>query len=174
MGKAGSSSRSGMASGYSSSARGDEIFIQSRDGKLLNRYFPEVEEALQEQLAKDCTLDGEIVIAGSSGLDFDALQLRIHPAASRVKLLSQQTPASVVFFDLLSQGRTDLRGNRSHCAAKNCKLFYLPRRLRSISLRPRANAPRPRIGFIALKERVWMASWRSEPLEPMSQTNASC
>lgn len=87
-----------------------EIFIQSRDGKLLNRYFPEVEVALREQLPRECTLDGEIVIAGSSGLNFDALQLRIHPAASRVKLLSQRTPASVVFFDLLSQGNTDLRG----------------------------------------------------------------
>jgi ATP-dependent DNA ligase len=87
----------------------NEILIQSRDGKSLNRYFPELLETLQTQLSKICVLDGEIVIAGSSGLDFDALQLRIHPAASRVKLLSQQTPASIVFFDLLSEDNNDLR-----------------------------------------------------------------
>jgi ATP-dependent DNA ligase len=85
----------------------EEIFIQSRDGKSLNRYFPELLDTFKEQLPKTCVLDGEIVIAGASGLDFDALQLRIHPAASRVKLLSQQTPASVVFFDLLSEGHKD-------------------------------------------------------------------
>jgi ATP-dependent DNA ligase len=86
-----------------------EILIQSRDGKSLNRYFPELLETLYAQLPNICVLDGEIVIAGRSGLDFDALQLRIHPAASRVKLLSQQTPASMVFFDLLSEGGRDLR-----------------------------------------------------------------
>ena len=86
-----------------------EIFIQSRDGKSLNRYFPELLETLKAQLAKTCVLDGEIVVAGDSGLDFDALQLRIHPAASRVKLLSQQIPASVVFFDLLAEDHHDLR-----------------------------------------------------------------
>jgi ATP-dependent DNA ligase len=88
---------------------GDETFIQSRDGKSLNRYFPELLEILKLQLPAACVLDGEIVIASASGLDFDALQLRIHPAASRVKLLSQQSPASIVFFDLLSEGHTDLR-----------------------------------------------------------------
>lgn len=89
---------------------GNEIYIQSRDGKPLNRYFPELLETLTAQLPTHCVLDGEIVIARDSGLDFDALQLRLHPAASRVKLLSRQTPASVVFFDLLSEDRTDLRG----------------------------------------------------------------
>ena len=87
----------------------NEILIQSRDGKSLNRYFPELLETLHAQLPNICVLDGEIVIAGRSGLDFDALQLRIHPAASRVKLLSQQAPASVVFFDVLSEGHRDLR-----------------------------------------------------------------
>jgi len=79
----------------------DELQIQSRDQKSLNRYFPELFDPLLKQLPPRCVLDGEIVIATSTGLDFDALQLRIHPAASRVKLLSQQIPASVVFFDLL-------------------------------------------------------------------------
>jgi ATP-dependent DNA ligase len=89
---------------------GDEILIQSRDTKSLNRYFPELLETLKAQLPGRCVLDGEIVIATATGLDFEALQLRIHPAASRVKLLSQQTPASIVFFDLLCQGDRDLCG----------------------------------------------------------------
>jgi ATP-dependent DNA ligase len=88
---------------------GDEILIQSRDEKSLNRYFPELFEPLRSALPAQCVLDGEIVVATSAGLDFDALQLRIHPAASRVKLLSQQIPASVVFFDLLCEGSRDLR-----------------------------------------------------------------
>ena len=88
---------------------GNELLIQSRDEKPLNRYFPELVDPLLQQLPDQCVVDGEIVIAGKGVLDFDALQLRIHPAASRVKLLSQQTPASVVFFDLLAEGAHDWR-----------------------------------------------------------------
>src|SRR5262245_23950183 len=80
---------------------GDEIFIQSRDEKPLGRYFPELLEALQSQLPGRCVLDGEIVIAKDGALDFEALQLRLHPAASRVRLLSTEIPASIVFFDVL-------------------------------------------------------------------------
>jgi ATP-dependent DNA ligase len=87
----------------------DEILIQSRDEKPLNRYFPELIDPLLSQLPARCVLDGEIVIARNGGLDFDSLQLRLHPAASRVKLLSQQIPAAVVFFDLLSEDSRDLR-----------------------------------------------------------------
>ena len=87
---------------------GDEIFIQSRDEKPLNRYFPELEEVLKEQLPKRCVLDGEIVIVGEQGLDFDSLQLRLHPAASRAKMLSEQIPASIVFFDLLCENDRSL------------------------------------------------------------------
>jgi len=87
----------------------DEILIQSRDGKPLNRYFPELLEPLHSQLPARCVLDGEIVVARNGALDFDALQLRIHPAESRVKLLSQETPASIVFFDVLCEGERDLR-----------------------------------------------------------------
>ena len=89
---------------------GDEIFIQSRDGKSLNRYFPELRDPILQQLPLRCVLDGEIVIANKTGLDFEALQLRIHPAASRVQLLAQESPASIVFFDLLCEGDQDLRG----------------------------------------------------------------
>jgi ATP-dependent DNA ligase len=88
----------------------DEIEIQSRDEKPLNRYFPELVETLRSQLPARCVLDGEIVIAQNGCLDFEALQLRLHPAASRAKLLSKQIPASIVFFDLLSEGDRDLRG----------------------------------------------------------------
>src|SRR5712691_6348649 len=87
---------------------GDEIFIQSRDGKPLNRYFPELLDQLRAQLPARCVLDGEMVIVKNDGLDFDALQLRLHPAASRVKFLSGQIPASFVFFDLLCNGDRDL------------------------------------------------------------------
>jgi ATP-dependent DNA ligase len=89
---------------------GDEILIQSRDEKPLNRYFPELLDPIKSELPARSVLDGEIVIVKNTALDFDSLQLRLHPAASRVKLLSQQIPASIVFFDLLSEGDRDLRG----------------------------------------------------------------
>ena len=95
---------------------GDDLLIQSRDAKPLDRYFPELRGPLLEQLPEQCILDGEIVIARSSGpsstqvgLDFDALSLRLHPAASRNKLLAAQTPASIVFFDLLQVDGRDLQ-----------------------------------------------------------------
>lgn len=87
----------------------DELLIQSRDEKPLNRYFPELTEPLMSALPEQCVLDGEIVIVQKNLLNFDALQLRLHPAASRVRLLSQQMPASFVFFDLLCLGNRDLR-----------------------------------------------------------------
>jgi ATP-dependent DNA ligase len=92
----------------------DEILLQSRDEKSLNRYFPELLTALRDQLPARCALDGEIVVAHNGELDFEALQLRIHPAASRVTLLSQQSPASIVFFDLLCLGERDLRRETFH------------------------------------------------------------
>src|SRR5215475_12023262 len=88
---------------------GDEILIQSRDEKPLNRYFPELLEPLRSALPSRSVLDGEIVIVRNNSLDFDALQLRLHPAASRVNLLAQKTPSSFVFFDLLCRGDRDLR-----------------------------------------------------------------
>ncbi len=88
---------------------GDEIVLQSRDEKPMNRYFPELVTPLLAVLPERCVLDGEIVIVGEHGLDFEALLLRIHPAASRVKLLSEQIPASYVAWDLLALGDEDLR-----------------------------------------------------------------
>jgi ATP-dependent DNA ligase len=83
---------------------GQEAFIQSRDLRPLNRYFPELEKALVEALPKGCVIDGEIVVVGPNGLDFDALQQRLHPAASRVAKLAKETPAAFVAFDLLAAG----------------------------------------------------------------------
>ena len=88
---------------------GSEVYIQSRDLKPLDRYFPDVHEAALTHLPPGCVVDGEIVIATATGLDFDALQLRIHPAASRIAKLAQVTPASFVAFDLLAAEGTDLR-----------------------------------------------------------------
>ncbi len=87
---------------------GDDIYIQSRDLKPLDRYFPELPPALRASLPDRCVVDGEIVIAGSRGLDFEALLLRIHPAASRVALLAAESPASYVCFDLLALGDENL------------------------------------------------------------------
>lgn len=81
---------------------GDEIEIGSRTGKPLTRYFPELVDGLREQLPRRCVVDGEIVIARGDRLDFDALTERIHPAASRVNMLAEQTPADFVAFDLLA------------------------------------------------------------------------
>lgn len=88
---------------------GNEVFIQSRDEKPLNRYFPELIDPLKSQLPKRCVLDGEVVLAKDGALDFEALQLRIHPAESRVQMLAREMPASIVFFDLLAEGKRDLR-----------------------------------------------------------------
>ena len=87
---------------------GTVLFIQSRDSRPLERYFPELHDALLERLPKGSVLDGEIVIATAHGLDFDALQLRLHPAASRVEKLAKQTPASFVAFDVLAAGGRSL------------------------------------------------------------------
>ncbi len=89
---------------------GDDVVLGSRNEKPLTRYFPELVAALKKNIPDRCVLDGEIVIAGRVGLDFDALTQRIHPAASRIKLLSETTPASFVAFDVLALGDADLRG----------------------------------------------------------------
>ena len=88
---------------------GEEVLLQSRDEKPMNRYFPEIVAPLRAALPDRCVVDGEIVIVGPDGLDFEALLLRIHPAASRVKLLAEQSPASFVAWDLLAVGDEDLR-----------------------------------------------------------------
>src|SRR3954447_9290504 len=87
---------------------GDEIELGSRNDKPLTRYFPELLEPLKASLPDRCVVDGEVVVAGPDGLDFDALQQRIHPAKSRVDMLAEKTPAAFVAFDLLAVGDESL------------------------------------------------------------------
>jgi len=87
--------------------RGKDVFIQSRDLRPFDRYFPDLHEAFAAQLPTGCVVDGEIVIVTAAGLDFDALQMRLHPAASRVHKLAQETPASFVAFDALAVAYLD-------------------------------------------------------------------
>ena len=82
--------------------REDDVYIQSRDARPLDRYFPELHDALLKCLPKNCVVDGEIVIVTARGLDFDALQLRLHPAASRTEKLAKETPSSFIAFDVLA------------------------------------------------------------------------
>jgi ATP-dependent DNA ligase len=89
---------------------GDDVVLGSRNEKPLTRYFPELVESLRANLPDRCVVDGEIVIVGPDGLDFDALSQRIHPAESRINLLAKSTPASFIAFDLLASGETDLMG----------------------------------------------------------------
>jgi ATP-dependent DNA ligase len=86
----------------------DDVYIQSRDSRPLDRYFPELHDTLIARLPPECVIDGEIVIVTAQGLDFDTLQLRLHPAASRVEKLAKQTPASFVAFDALEIGQRNL------------------------------------------------------------------
>ena len=86
---------------------GDEVEIGSRNERPMTRYFPEIVEAIKASLPEKCVIDGEIVVVVGDRLEFEILQQRIHPAASRVRLLSQQTPASFIAFDLLALGDVD-------------------------------------------------------------------
>jgi ATP-dependent DNA ligase len=86
----------------------DDVFIQSRDSRPFDRYFPDLHEVFLAKLPPGCVIDGEIVIASKHGLDFDALQMRLHPAASRVAKLAAEAPASFVAFDLLAVDGVDV------------------------------------------------------------------
>ncbi|MGZ7078484.1 MAG: ATP-dependent DNA ligase [Thermoanaerobaculia bacterium] len=125
---------------------GGEIMLQSRDEKPMNRYFPELLEPLGAALPERCVIDGEIVIAGPGGLDFEALLLRIHPAASRVKLLAAQTPASFVAWDLLVLGDDDLR--------------EVPLEMRRQKLEQVLDAPKPPVHLSpATRDRALAEDW---------------
>ena len=92
----------------------DDVYIQSRDLKPFDRYFPELHDALLERLPPGCVVDGEIVITTPEGLAFDALQMRLHPAASRVAKLAAAMPSSFVAFDLLAAEGRNLMGAPQH------------------------------------------------------------
>jgi ATP-dependent DNA ligase len=89
---------------------GDEVHLQSRNGKPLERYFIELLDPVRTTLPQHCVVDGELVVPVDGGISFDAISERIHPAASRVELLAERTPARFIAFDLLAQGDEDLTG----------------------------------------------------------------
>jgi ATP-dependent DNA ligase len=88
---------------------GDDLHLQSRSLKPLLRYFPELKQPCLDMLPPRCVVDGELILQRGDGLDFDALQMRIHPAKSRIDMLAQTTPAQIVLWDLLAEGDDDLR-----------------------------------------------------------------
>src|SRR6202045_2338127 len=110
---------------------GDEVEIGSRNEKPMTRYFPELVEAFRAELPPRCVVDGEIVIATGHGLDFEALQQGIHPGASRVNLLAEQTPAAFIAFDLLAVGDDDLM-SRPFAARRSALEELLPSPGRSV------------------------------------------
>lgn len=116
-----------------------EPYLCSRSGQPLQRYFPELTPRLRDALPPECVVDGEIIIATERGLDFDLLQLRLHPAESRVRRLAAETPASVVLFDMLAEGETDLRDRPF--AQRRATLERAVRRSASIHLTPQTADP---------------------------------
>jgi ATP-dependent DNA ligase len=139
----------------------DEVEIQSRDSRPLARYFPELVPALREAFPAGSIVDGEIVIAGPDGLEFDALQLRLHPAESRVRRLAAEIPASFVAFDLLAEGGADLRERR--LAERRSRLAamlgreaseHLPTRTTAVLLTPQTGDADEAAGWFERLERI--------------------
>jgi ATP-dependent DNA ligase len=116
---------------------GDALRIDSRNGQTLDRYFPELVEQLLVALPERCVVDGEIVIAGERGLDFEALQQRIHPAASRIRRLAVETPSSFIAFDMLAAGDEDLRGLPG--AERRARLIAALRATPSVAITPQTD-----------------------------------
>jgi len=130
---------------------GDEVYLQSRDLKPLDRYFPELHDPLVRMLPERCVMDGEIVIAGEGGLDFEALLLRIHPAASRVKMLAEQSPSSFVAWICWRSATTISASSRSRSGERSWRPRSARRRRRFTCPRPPATARSPRTGSAASK-----------------------
>jgi ATP-dependent DNA ligase len=142
----------------------DDVYIQSRDERPLDRYFPELHAALLKQLPRHCVVDGEIVIAGTKGLDFDALQLRLHPSASRVAKLAKETPSSFVAFDMLAVGQDSLMS-----ASQTTRRAALERLLAK-SRPPVHLTPATRERSVALK---WLARFEGAGLDGVVAKPAS-
>jgi ATP-dependent DNA ligase len=138
---------------------GDEVVIGSRNEKPLTRYFPEVVEAVRQAFPERCVVDGEIVVADTEGnrLDFEALQQRIHPAASRVAMLAEQTPAAFVAFDLLALGDDDLTGRPLSERRALLEQALAGRHPTSTSPRPPRTSTRRGAGSRCSRARAWTA-----------------
>src|SRR5881227_2710876 len=113
---------------------GDEVELGSRNERPLTRYFPDVVDAVKESLPARCVVDGEIVIARNGRLDFESLQLRLHPAESRVRKLASETPAEFVAFDLLALGDEDL--TRTPFEERRARLVQAVTETSSVHLTP--------------------------------------
>ena len=152
---------------------GDDVEIGSRNEKPLTRYFPDLIDPIRKHLPERAVVDGEIVIATDHGLDFDLLSLRIHPAASRVATLAEDTPASFVAFDLLAEGDDDLRGEPFK--TRRARLERAFKKAKSpMLLTPATTDPRPRrangsIGSRAPASTVW---WRSRSTASTARASA--
>jgi ATP-dependent DNA ligase len=118
----------------------DDIYICSRNGQPLHRYFPELLPVIAKAFPRPCIVDCEIIIAGDRGIDFDGLQMRIHPADSRVRKLAAEMPASLVVFDLLADGATDLRPEPF--STRRAALARLLKRSRQARLTPQSADPK--------------------------------
>jgi ATP-dependent DNA ligase len=119
---------------------GDEVELGSRNERPMTRYFPELVAAVKDELPPRCVVDGEIVIATDRGLDFEALQLRLHPAESRVRMLAEATPASFIVFDLLALGDDDYTG-RPFAERRAALASAVPANGRSVHLTPASTDP---------------------------------
>ena len=119
---------------------GGEVELQSRNCRSLTRYFPEVVSAIRDHVAERCVIDGEIVVAGQDGLDFDALSERIHPARSRVEMLARTCPGSFVCFDVLALGDTDVTG-RPFADRRRALEEVAGGRAESVKVTPTTNDP---------------------------------
>ena len=115
------------------------VSIASRRGQPLARYFPELLEPIATAIGGDCVLDGEIIIAVANGLDFEALQLRLHPAASRVAKLAAQTPAQLVVFDLLKEEGQDITGRA--LSERRDRLEHAVTPSEQVSITPQSDDP---------------------------------
>jgi len=118
---------------------GDDTYICSRNGQPLQRYFPELLPVITRALPSPCIVDAEIIIAGDHGIDFDGLQMRIHPADSRVRKLAAEMPASLVVFDLLADGEKDLR--KEPFSKRRAALAKLLKRSKQARLTPQSADP---------------------------------
>ena len=154
---------------------GEQTYMQSRDLRPLNRYFPELEKALHGALPKGCILDGEIVVATPRGLDFDALQLRLHPAASRVAKLAKETPARFVAFDLLGRRAASPPGA---AAGRAPRAAGAAAGQGGAAVAPDAHDARPRrsraLAAATSKARASTAWWPSRSPPPTSRASAPC
>ena len=140
---------------------GSDVRIQSRDARPLERYFPELVAPLRQAFPPNSVVDGEIILAGEQGLDFDALQLRLHPAESRIRKLAAEIPASFVAFDLLAEDGEDLRPlslterrSRLETLLGNEASEHLPSGTTVILLTPQADDPDEAAGLFERLERI--------------------